>query len=41
LSYDLVVRGGLVVTAEQAVVADVAVVGERIAAIGHDLGGAV
>src|SRR6266566_9977680 len=41
LSYDLVVRGGLVVTAEYAVVADVAVVGERIAAIGHDLGGAV
>jgi dihydropyrimidinase len=41
LSYDLVVRGGLVVTAEQAVVADVAVVGERIAAIGHDLAGAV
>src|SRR5437899_6261494 len=41
LSYDLVVRGGLVVTAEQAVVADVAVAGERIAAIGSDLGGAV
>ena len=41
MSYDLVVRGGLVVTAEQAVVADVAVAGERIAAIGSDLGGAV
>jgi dihydropyrimidinase len=41
LSYDLVVRGGLVVTAEQAVVADVAVAGERIAAIGSGLSGAV
>src|SRR2546423_7565425 len=41
LKYDLVVRGGLVVTAEQAVVADVAVAGERIAAIGSDLEGAV
>jgi dihydropyrimidinase len=41
LSYDLVVKGGLVVTAEQAVVTDVAVTGERIAAIGSDLGGAV
>src|SRR5438552_10334821 len=41
LSYDLVIRGGLVVTAEQAVVADIAVAGERIAAIGSDLRGAV
>src|SRR5437660_379437 len=31
LSYDLVVRGGLVVTEEQAVVADVAVSGDRLA----------
>jgi len=41
LSYDLVVRGGLVVGSEQAAVADVAVSGERIAAIGRDLRGAV
>lgn len=41
MSYDLVVKGGLVVTAEQAVVADVAVAGERIAAVGDDLRGAV
>jgi dihydropyrimidinase len=41
LKYDLIVRGGLVVTTEQAVVADVAVAGERIAAIGSDLEGAV
>src|SRR5438445_489823 len=41
LSYDLVIKGGLVVTAEQAVVADVAVAGERIAAVGHELDGAV
>src|SRR3989440_12995598 len=41
LSYDLVITGGLLVTAEQAVVADVAVAGERIAAIGNDLDGAV
>jgi dihydropyrimidinase len=39
LSYDLVVTGGLVVTSEQAVVADVAVSGERIAAIGRGLHG--
>jgi dihydropyrimidinase len=39
LSYDLVVSGGLVVTSEQAVVADVAVSGERIAAIGRGLHG--
>src|SRR5438309_687389 len=41
LSYDLVITGGLVVTAEQAVVADVAVAGERIAAIGSNLTGSV
>jgi dihydropyrimidinase len=41
LSYDLVVTGGLVVTPEQAAVADVAVSGERIAAIGRGLRGAV
>ena len=41
MGYDLVVKGGLVVTAEQAVVADVAVAGERIAAVGHALAGAV
>jgi dihydropyrimidinase len=41
LGYDLVVKGGLVVTGEQAVVADVAVAGERIAAVGDDLGGVV
>jgi len=41
LSYDLVVKDGLVVTAEQATVADVAVAGERIAAIGSGLAGAV
>ena len=35
------ITGGLLVTAEQAVVADVAVAGERIAAIGNDLDGAV
>jgi dihydropyrimidinase len=41
LTYDLVVKGGLVVTAEQAAVADVAVSGERIAAVGNGLRGAV
>ncbi len=41
LSYDLVVTGGVVVTSEQAAVADVAVSGERIAAIGHGLRGEV
>ena len=41
LSYDLVVRGGLVVTSEHAAVADVAVAGERIAAIGSDLHGTI
>ena len=37
MTYDLVVKGGLVVTAEQAAVLDVAVSGERIAAVGQDL----
>ena len=41
MSYDLVVTGGLVVSSEQAAVADVAVSGERIAAVGHGLRGAV
>jgi dihydropyrimidinase len=41
LTYDLVVRGGLVVTREQAVVADVAVSGARIAAVGNRLHGTV
>jgi dihydropyrimidinase len=40
LAYDLVVKGGLVVSAERAAVLDVAVSGERIAAVGHDLHGA-
>jgi dihydropyrimidinase len=40
LRYDLVVKGGLVVTAERAAVLDVAVSGERIAAVGHGLHGA-
>jgi dihydropyrimidinase len=40
LTYDLVVKGGLVVTAERAAVLDVAVSGERIAAVGRDLEGA-
>lgn len=39
MTYDLVVKGGLVVTAEGAAVLDVAVAGERIAAVGHDLHG--
>jgi dihydropyrimidinase len=39
LSYDLVVKGGLVVTAERTSVADVGIVGERIAAIGAELSG--
>jgi dihydropyrimidinase len=41
LSYDLVVTGGLVVSSDQAVVADVAVSGEKIAAIGRGLRGTV
>ena len=40
MRYDLVVKGGLVVTAERAAVLDVAVSGERIAAVGHGLHGA-
>lgn len=40
MSYDLVVKGGLLVTAEAASVADVAIAGERIAAIGTGLEGA-
>ena len=39
MSYDLVVTGGLVVTAEGTSVADVGIVGERIAAVGVDLSG--
>ena len=39
MSYDLVVKGGLVVTAEESFAADVAVAGERIAAIGAGLAG--
>src|SRR5207253_1675891 len=39
MSYDLVVKGGLVVTAEQAFAADIGIVGERIAAIGTGLAG--
>jgi dihydropyrimidinase len=37
VSYDLVVKGGLVVTAGDVFVADVAITGERIAAIGREL----
>jgi dihydropyrimidinase len=40
LSYDLVVKGGLVVTSTETLRADVATAGERIAAIGADLDGA-
>ncbi len=40
MSYDIVVKGGLVVTSEREVVADVAIAGERIAAIGDGLDGA-
>lgn len=40
MHYDLVIKGGLVVTAEGTSVADVAVTGERIAAVGTDLSGA-
>jgi dihydropyrimidinase len=40
VSYDLVVKGGLVVTSEDAFTADVAIAGERIAAVGADLAGA-
>ncbi|MDX6485297.1 MAG: dihydropyrimidinase [Gaiellaceae bacterium] len=40
MSYDIVIKGGLVVTSEREVVADVAIDGERIAAVGDDLAGA-
>ncbi|HEV3403307.1 MAG TPA: dihydropyrimidinase [Gaiellaceae bacterium] len=40
MSYDLVVQGGLVVTSKESFVADVAIAGERIAAIGTGLTGA-
>ncbi|HEY2936616.1 MAG TPA: amidohydrolase family protein [Gaiellaceae bacterium] len=40
MSYDLVVKSGLVVSSEQAFVADVGIAGERIAAIGTGLTGA-
>ena len=40
MSYDLVVKGGLVVTSTETLRADVATAGERIAAIGSDLDGA-
>jgi dihydropyrimidinase len=40
LSYDLAIKGGLVVTAEQASVADVGISGERISAVGAGLHGA-
>lgn len=40
LSYDLVVKGGLVVTSGDSFVADIAIAGERIAAVGRDLAGA-
>lgn len=39
MRYDLVVIGGLVVSSEQIAAADVAVAGEKIAAIGHGLRG--
>jgi dihydropyrimidinase len=40
VSYDIVVKGGLVVTSEGERAADVAIAGERIAAVGDDLSGA-
>ena len=40
MSYDLVVKGGLVVTSADSFVADIAIAGERIAAVGTDLAGA-
>src|SRR5579862_8230438 len=40
MRYDLVVKGGLLVTATESFYADVATAGERIAAIGQDLAGA-
>ncbi|MBW7884341.1 MAG: dihydropyrimidinase, partial [Caldilineaceae bacterium] len=38
--YSLVVKNGLLVTGDGLVEADLAIHGERIAAIGHDLAGA-
>ena len=40
VSFDLVVKGGLVVTSGDSFVADIAIAGERIAAVGRDLAGA-
>jgi dihydropyrimidinase len=40
MSFDLVIRGGTVVTAADTVQADVGIVGETIAAVGQDLRGA-
>jgi dihydropyrimidinase len=40
LHYDIVIKGGLVVMPDREVVADVAIDGERIAAVGDDLTGA-
>jgi dihydropyrimidinase len=39
MSYDLVIRGGMIVTSAESYVADVAVSGERVAAIGAGLEG--
>lgn len=39
MSYDIAIKGGLVVTSEGEQIADVAISGERIAAIGNDLSG--
>ncbi len=38
MTYDLIVRGGTIATASETFAADVAVIGEQIAAIGRDLG---
>ena len=40
MSYDLVIRGGRIVTTHDSYIADVGVRGERIAAIGDHLSGA-
>jgi dihydropyrimidinase len=40
VSYDIVIKGGLVITSDDERVADVAISGERIAAIGNELSGA-
>ena len=37
--YDTVIKGGTVVTAAEQFAADVGIVGETIAAVGHDLRG--